>query len=864
MIKDTEQWISAVREVSLLPGAPIQQKDGRWKVAERLAAWKAFGPRMFDEHLDKFQKVAVEVLRERDPQFELPPDQRYAASIHGKVLKHSHSLRNGLAETLALLGSYPEQLTSCSYGKAEGTARLTVREILEGADWELWASLNDVLPLLAEAAPKEFLDAVENSLNSDPCPFDDVFAQEGSGFTGRNYITGLLWALEALAWDEEHLTRVIVILGELAARDPGGNWANRPANSLWTILLPWFPQTLAPIAKRVAAVATLQKEQPDVAWKLIINLLPQNQQSTSMSRKPTWRKIIPEGWSEGATNRDYQEQITAYSEMAVSQVIEDRSKLATIVDHLNKLPPAARQKLLAHLGSEEVISLPQEERLPLWNELTDFVTRHTKFAGANWALSTDEINQIADVAARLEPKDPAYKYRRLFVQRDFDLYEETDNYTEQAEKLQERRNGAVREVSLQGGVKAVIEFAERAETPGQVGFAFGAIAPLEDETEIIPELFESESSAITQFAAGFVWGRFRTHGWQWVDSIDMTGWTSEQKATLLAYLPFTSETWSRAKRLLEEQEDVYWAKTYANPYDANHDELTFAIDRLVENHRVLAAIGALERLIYSKGPFENGQIVRVLNALLQAPDQLRAMDVHAVAQLIKKLQENPDTNQDELFKIEWAFLALLNGSFGVSPSLLQKRLANDPAFFCEIIQTIFRSDKEDGTAKDVTEEQKATATNAYRLLMEWKTPPGGQDHGAFDGDALNAWLSEVKATCAESGHLKIAMQQVGEVLFYSPPDPDGLWIHTAVATVLNAKDAGEMRLGFEIETFNSRGVHTVDPEGKPERELAGQYRMRAEEVEIRGYHRLATTLREVAASYDREAEQNIARSRLES
>src|ERR1051326_3553859 len=138
MIKDTEQWTSAVREVSLLPDAPVQQKDGRWKVADRLAAWKTLGLRMFDEHLDRFRKVAVEVLRERDPQFDLPSNQRYAASIHGKVLKHSHSLRTGLAETLALLGSYPEFLTSCSFGKAEGTALLAVREILKGADWELW------------------------------------------------------------------------------------------------------------------------------------------------------------------------------------------------------------------------------------------------------------------------------------------------------------------------------------------------------------------------------------------------------------------------------------------------------------------------------------------------------------------------------------------------------------------------------------------------------------------------------------------------------------------------------------------------------------------------------------------------------
>jgi hypothetical protein len=863
MIKDTEQWISSVREVSLLTGAPLQQKNGRWKVTQRLEAWKALGARIFDEQLDRFQKVAVEVLRERDPQFELLPDQRYAANIYGKVMKHSSHLRSGLAETLALLGNYPECLTSCTYGKAEGTARLVVRSILEEADWELWASLNDVLPLLAEAAPKDFLEAVEESLSRDPCPFDGVFAQEGSGFTGNNYMTGLLWALESLAWDEEHLTRVAIILGDLAARDPGGNWGNRPANSLWTILLPWFPQTLAPIAKRIAAVKTLQSEQPDVAWRLLLNLLPQTHQSSSMAHKPTWRRIIPPDWSEKVTNKEYWEQISAYAEMAVNHAASDLSKLAILVNHLNQLPPSARQKLLSHLGSEDVVSLPQNERLNLWNELTDFVIKHRKFAGAAWALGSDEIDRIAALADRLEPTDPTYKYRRLFVERDFDLYEETDDFVEQAKKLYERRKAAVTEVYKQGGALSVIKFAETVTSPSQVGFAFGAIASPVDEHEILPQLFESNSKAIMQFAAAFVSGRFRTYGWKWVDGIDMPNWSNDQKATLLGYLPFSSETWARAKLLLGTHESEYWSKTPANPYDANPEELSSAIDRLVENHRVLDAVGALERIIYGKGPVENEQIVRVLNALLQSPESLRAMDPHAVTQLIKRLQEDPKTKQDDLFRIEWSFLALLEGSFGVFPTLLHKTLSQDPDFFCEVIRAVFRSEKDIKTTKNVTEEQKAIATNAYRLLMEWKTPPGSQGDGTFDENALTTWLDKVKEICTESGHLKIAMQQVGEVLFYSPADPDGLWIHIAVAKILNARDAGELRRGFELEIINSRGVHFVDPEGKPERELARTYRARADEVELRGYQRLATTLREVADSYDREAEQNIARALLE-
>jgi hypothetical protein len=861
MIKDTDQWISSVREASLLPETPVQQNDGRWKIAERLETWKAVGPRIFDDYLDRLQKVAVEVLRERDPQFDLGSEQRYAASIHGKVMKHSHQLRQGLAETLALLGSYPEYLTSCSYGKAEGTARLSVRAILEGADSDLWASLNDVLPLLAEAAPKEFLNAVENGLNSNPSPFEGVFAQEGSGFAGRNYTTGLLWALETLAWDDEYLTRVVILLGELAARDPGGNWGNRPANSLWTILLPWFPQTLASVEKRQAAVSTLQNELPDVAWKLLLNLLPQIQQSSSMTRKPAWRRIIPDDWKEGVSNQDYWNQITGYAEMAIAQAKKARSKLPTLIDYFDKLPQAAREELLSYLDSEQVISLTQDERLAIWNQLTDLVSNHRKYAEAKWAMAPDEVNRIAATADRLEPQSPEYKHRRLFTERDFDLYEETDNFAQQVENLFERRKAAAKEVYSQGGTQGVITFAKRVDSPGQVGFAFGAIAPATEDPEILPPMLEIDSTALAQFGIGFVLGRFRTQGWTWADNIDLTNWTIDQKASLLAYLPFSSETWSRAQESLGKDAVKYWQKARVNPFDAEED-LSLAIDHLIENNRILAAIGALTHLTYRKHPIDSQQIIRALNGLVESTDSLRAMDPHGVAQLIKILQRNQDTNQDELFKMEWAFLGLLDGNFGIYPTLLHKTLAQEPKFFCEIIRAIFRSDKIEKN-DNPTAEQQAIATNAYRLLNEWRTPPGVEDDGSFNGDQLNSWLNEVKKSCTETGHLKIALQEIGKVLFYSPADPDGLWLHRSVAAVLNTKDAGDIRIGYGIEIFNSRGAHFVDPEGKPERELAEHYRKRAEEVEMNGYHRLAITLREAAASYEGEAEQLARRVRSE-
>jgi hypothetical protein len=106
------------------------------------------------------------------------------------------------------------------------------------------------------------------------------------------------------------------------------------------------------------------------------------------------------------------------------------------------------------------------------------------------------------------------------------------------------------------------------------------------------------------------------------------------------------------------------------------------------------------------------------------------------------------------------------------------------------------------------------------------------------------------------------MQQLGSVLFYAPPDPNGLWLHRSAAEVLNAKEADDLRLGFHTEIVNSRGVYFVDPEGKGERALADSWRQKVNQLELAGFPRLATTLREVADRYDREAEFIIARQRL--
>lgn len=642
--KSYGDWIGKMRELACRADTPLAHRDGQWRFVGRYEGWHQLGSRVFDEHLDRLRSVMVTVLREKDPKFDLPADKRHAAQLYGKVLAHSQSLRDGLAESLALLGSHPRALASVSLGKAEHTAVRAVCEILSDADWGLWASLNDVSPLLAEAAPSEFLDAVETALCKAPCPFDELFAQESSGITGANYMTGLLWALETLAWDSDYLIRVVRILGELDARDPGGNWADRPANSLTAIVLPWLPQTCASSAKRQAAVATLANEHSEVAWKVLLSLLPEPYSVSTGTRRPVWRETIPDTWSNDVTSANYCEEVEGYAELALKVAEKNTQRLAELAERLPYLPPSASNQVLVHFESDGVLSLPEADQFHLWVVLVDLVNRHRKFAEADWAMESHQVDRIETIAKRLAPTSPVFLHKPLFCERDVDLYEGKGSYEQQVMQLERRRQEAVQEIVEAGGIKAVIDFAVSVESPWSVGFSLGCVAGTDADAAILPDMLDAKQRTLAQFIAGYVRGRLHSQGWTWVDKVHLSGWGPDHIGQFLAYLPFAAEAWQRSARLLSGDESPYWTRTTANPYEAETD-LELAVDKLIEHGRPFAAIRCLHRMLMGDQPLDS---LRAVSALLEALDSSESQDEiddHAIVEIIKALQDDSKTSR---------------------------------------------------------------------------------------------------------------------------------------------------------------------------------------------------------------------------
>lgn len=152
--------------------------------------------------------------------------------------------------------------------------------------------------------------------------------------------------------------------------------------------------------------------------------------------------------------------------------------------------------------------------------------------------------------------------------------------------------------------------------------------------------------------------------------------------------------------------------------------------------------------------------------------------------------------------------------------------------------------------------------NSCEILLEYKVTPGVDWNGKFHENVFRSWMDFVKAWSLENDRYEVTMETVGAGFAYAQLDDEKL-PQKVIIEELNKVENEELRRGYDLGVVNQRGVHFIDPEGKPELELAADYEMRADLAEKKGYSRFAELLRGIAEQYRREASRNIRRARRE-
>ncbi|HVC79366.1 MAG TPA: XRE family transcriptional regulator, partial [Chloroflexota bacterium] len=225
--------------------------------------------------------------------------------------------------------------------------------------------------------------------------------------------------------------------------------------------------------------------------------------------------------------------------------------------------------------------------------------------------------------------------------------------------------------------------------------------------------------------------------------------------------------------------------------------------------------------------------------------------IYDIARLLDFLAASGTVDTSRLAQLEWISLPFLR-SLDRPARALSRELALRPSFFMEVLRMVFRAHGEEPS--ETTDQQQAMALLGYQLLDSWQRPPGRQDDGTVDEEALNAWVNEARILAATYKREKIADQQIGRVLRYVPDDADGMWPHRTVRNLVERIASRDLETGLELGLRNSRGAtwRGLSDGGAQERALQARYLDYAQHFNA-NWPRTAAMLRRIARSFAEEA-----------
>ncbi|WP_194727357.1 HigA family addiction module antitoxin [Noviherbaspirillum malthae] len=584
------------------------------------------------EDLKRYFDVARMVLGEDDPSLDLDEDQRWAASIHGKTREFSSAFRQGISETLVLLAVHGGSLFKGRLGiDTEIEATMVVRELLPTPLTTRILEANDRdLPLYAEAAPSEFLSIIERDLRTESPAVFGLLRPVGSSMFGSPSRTGLLWAMEGLAWNVETLPRTVLILARLAQIEINDNWVNKPENSLAAIFRAWMPQTAASNEERLALMKTLFAKFPNVAWKLCVAQFGNNHQIGHHSHKPMWR---PDGYGHGEpfpTWGPILEFVAEMVKLALTQPDYSVSMLCDLIDRLHDLAEVDQARVWEIVETWAKTACDSDKVILREKIRTSTLSRRAALRTKKNGKPPQLTTIAKGIYAALEPisliDKHAWLFKNSWIEESADELEDIENidFAAREKRIRDQRIRAMQEINAKQGVGSLLDLAIHSGSPGVIG-ALSADQVLTEENllALVELAFHkmAETGSAVRASEWLIQGILRAipddteRGVFIKSAIGKIG--HENALPLLMLAPFGEATWVLVSSLGEAAESLYWREIIPGWLHESPMELAKAIDMLMDARRPRAAF-ALAKDSPEKLPIRT--LVQLLTAMSQGGD----------------------------------------------------------------------------------------------------------------------------------------------------------------------------------------------------------------------------------------------------
>ena len=729
-----EENITHLRQLDDSPVWCVGQYRG---VASQIDALFAISAHLIEQDIDRFLESAKSVLSEFDPALELPQDRRWAAGMYGKVRDHSAALRTGTCETLALLAAHGNNLVQGRLG-IDVAARIAslISELITPLTLNKLLSHDRDLPLYAEAAPDQFLGALEHDLRQQKPALQGLLSPAAPGWFGAPRRTGLLWALESLAWSPKYFPRVIRMLAQLAKTIIDDNWWPKPVSSLEAIFHSWTPQTAAPLADRIQGLEVLARDFPAVGWQICVTQLERHEVDVS-SHRPRWRDFSTESVGAVSEHEEFEFMRNAL-DLALAWPEHDEKTLGDLVEHLDGLSGQDQSRVWSLIDAWAETGADDKAKAELRERISRYVFSMRKFGGGLTATAQEAARRACE---QLVSSDPVIRHGWLFEKpwvagfddATDDGTDDGDESSKRDERVHELRSDAMAEIWATDRWKGVARLLSDGDAVDVVGRYVAPQVPGRSSAIKILRTCLSSDAVPGEKVDGFMRG--------FIASLDATerpdvlrgaaaDITVDQAARLFRCAPLGDATWRLLDQQTQEVRNGYWRAISPPRWNwLTEAERVELIDRLLQVKRPRAAFHVIAR--YEKS-VETSRLKRLLfdvATVHKEPVGSYTIDRHDLSDALDALDDRAGATREEMALLEYRFIDVRGGHNVSTHGIpnLALAIADDPAFFAREVSFVY--ERNDGCQDppewhiDDPAQRTAAARRAYALLKRLKTHP---------------------------------------------------------------------------------------------------------------------------------------------
>jgi hypothetical protein len=820
-----DEVVAKLKVVSLTDDPPFIATAGGWTLTSPKDAALLLLPRLAANALARWESEAAALLNPLSPQ-------------EIGTFGYSSSLRGGVSRSAILLGESDD-------ANHRAAASKLVRELLSSTDIDVWLAYSRLLPNLAEAAPDDFMDALEVFVQGASIELTAKITNSTATIYGGPWtpFVGLVWSLELLCQSPDHCAQAFYRLAQLANLDPDWKNGNHPFDSLRRALVPWFPQIALNRQDRKTLLEGLVVRYPDVAWRLLVSLLPGMHDSTNPLYAPTLRNWHTKG---DVTVHESYEGWRDVASVATTMAIGEPERLIKLIESTRFMDSETRSRIFDAVTALQPSEFA-ESQTRVWDMLRELTTRHRQFPDAQWSLEEADLSRLETIVESWSPVDVVEKNAFLFSGHPQlpSPRVGTENYDE---LVSTRRNAAFCEIMAADPSDRLVQLIERAPDAYTVGIAIADNPSFVDQSSLLPWFELGKAQAAVARAWLIRSFDLRDAAWQRTILADLASLSTKAQTDVFMSLAHRENIFELLVNASEEVRNGFWAGVTAFQLSRSAD-VEVVVEAFLDKNRSTEAIHFLSsRRNVSVTP---EMILRVLTAFENAgeiTDMLSTMLSFEVGNLLDLLVQE-DADEAKIAHFEFVFAPLLQ--YERPPAALFRQLAANPSHFVELVSNAYNDDRTTPENRvEQAPEEMALARLSYDALREWRTLPGARSDGTIDGSALSTWVKEAREGLDKLERTRGGDHCIGQLLSGSPVGSDAVWPAEEVRDILESIESKPLRDGFEGGKLNARGVTTrgMFDGGLQEAALAQRFEEDARQVTIK-WPAVARILRNLAAHY---------------